>query len=218
MTSRGLSGLTNWAFLNRAASGTTDRERTHRAHGTVRTWRFARLVRAVFGQLLTATSGLALLWVGWFLSVFFVVLWLLRTDGDPTRMENYSIMLVITLGQGAIVTGMGLAVMETLRARQPRHPTPHLVSSIDHRRDDRVADAAPDQDLRFSHGSSGIEAHGYANVRAALLHPDGSIEVETLLGRRRFENVDDALQFIGTHTTRGAGGDRDGPHTLATAH
>jgi hypothetical protein len=212
MTSRGLSWFADRTFFNRAASLTIDPAQK------TRKWLLARQTRALFRHLLTATSGLALLWVGWFLSVFFVVLWLLRTDGDPTRMENYSIMLVITLGQGAIVTGMGLAVIETLRARHQRYQSPHQASSINPRRDHSVADAEPDQNLGFSQASLGIEARRDTNVRAALLHPDGSIEVETLLGRRRFESVDDALRFIGTNTTRGASGERDGPHTFATAH
>ena len=149
--------------------------------------RCMRPLRMIMDQLLSATSGLALLWVGWVVLVFFAVVGLLRLDGEGLTNDPYSVVLMALLGQSAVVTGIGLA-------------------SIDHmnrsRRDTSVASAETGPIVSHEraalppvHAVSAFQ--GATSARQGLLFPDGSIEVDTLLGPRRFSCVEDVFEFVG---------------------
>lgn len=99
-----------------------------------------------------------------------------------------------TLGQSLILTGFGCIIVGTLRegfgalqrffdailtrtAKQPVAPQPAETS----------ADVAPDM----------IVDRGWIKDRAYVVYADGSTEIETRIGMRRFKSHQDARAFVG---------------------
>jgi hypothetical protein len=164
------------------------RKRDHGQHrGTVRKSIFNTLLR----PMTSATSGLALLWVGWVIVVFFVVLWWLTQDGASTSRQWQLTLILMGLGQCAISTGIGLAVVDAL-ARSRRVPAPAtrpLAAPVDGPTDVTTVGS--------SHSLTTRSDPKQTSARAAVLFSDGSIEVQTRVGPRRFKYPHDAIAFIG---------------------
>jgi hypothetical protein len=151
--------------------------------------------------MMSATSGLALLWCGWVVLVFFVVLWLLRTDSDAYSPGALTFILMALLGQGAIVTGTGLAVIDTIgRLREAS-------TRSDRRHRPQEAGVSPNQagkpNATLAYPVARGEEHDVKlslgellSGRDAVLLADGTIELTTRLGRRRFASIEDARMFV----------------------
>ena len=152
-----------------------------------------KVARALQRSVFNTASGLALLWVGWAVLVFYAVLWLMTVDVDSQTHRWQAFIVMALLAQSAIVTGVGLAVMDISSPRaQPKKY---------HNRAKPSSEAAPTQPplLPQESRSGAPVSFGVTegDWRAARLFPDGSVEIETKLGRRRFGSTSDAVQFVG---------------------
>jgi hypothetical protein len=94
-------------------------------------------------------------------------------------------IVALALGQGALVTGLALLVMAELR-RQGRVPERGAKMGTPGSAQTMAAAAAPE-----------LLATGDMNGRRFALFSDGSVELLTLLGRRRFRTIALAREFVG---------------------
>jgi hypothetical protein len=146
-----------------------------------------RMLRGVFNS----ASGLALLWVGWVVMVFYAVLWFMTGEVDPDIRRWQGFVMMALLAQSAIVTGIGLAVLDVVPVRpQPRPPTTREAPA---EMPPQVLPTPPQARVAAMPPFPAASVSG----RAARLFPDGSIEIETKLGRRRFPSPADAIRFVG---------------------
>ena len=134
-------------------------------------------------------AGLALAGLGWLvLAAGESTLAVLGLGSDQARLSALAQMLVIT-GFGLAVldvlhAGFGAlnrffeAVLQRSAAKAPSEPAPRSV---------RPGPA----------GAGDIVERGRLNGRAFLRDRDGTVDVETLLGVRRFASLEDAEDFIG---------------------
>jgi hypothetical protein len=133
---------------------------------------------------------LILIWGGWFFSIFFVAL---GFAGGDLQLSNLSVSLVIImLGQSAIITGVGLAVVSGLSEARN--------SLLERPRSQRLAvppRLPPIEPPPLPRPSETVVATGQLAGRAYTLFGDGCVLVETRLGRRRFRNLADAKEFVG---------------------
>lgn len=135
---------------------------------------------------------LILIWGGWFFSIFFVALGL---AGGDLQLSNLSVsLLIVMLGQSAIITGVGLAVVSGLsEARRSLKAAAPLVQQTPPSPPRLPPIEAPPP----PRPSETVVATGQLGGRAYTLFGDGCVLVETRLGRRRFRNLSDAKEFVG---------------------
>lgn len=169
--------------------GATPREqRTSRPPGG----HFVRFLTSLQRRIFNSTSGLALLWVGWVVMVFHAVLWFMTGESNPDMRHWQSFVVMALLAQSAIVTGIGLAVVDVVSAR-PQQRTGAAKQAA------RAANPGPLPPTPPPAHVAAMPPFPMARVsgRSARLYPDGSIEIETKLGRRRFPSAADAIKFVG---------------------
>ncbi len=150
------------------------------------------------------TLGLAMVVLGWIVLVGD----LLVSDAQLTAGGLVAVLAVksdiATLAQLLVVTGIGLAILGGLREgfgalngffdavlqrSASQRPTPVQEPSRDV--DDDDFDMAPSVGNRVA-----AEYASHAPARNYTILPDGSVEVETLLGTRVFASKDEARDFI----------------------
>lgn len=159
-----------------------------------------RTLRAIRQRFFNSASGIALLWVGWVVLVFQTVLWFMTADIDLEARRWEALIIMALLSQSAIVTGVGLAVLErapmpvrgdarTSRAAPSGLATPQE-NGPEPARETQVLPPPPAPTWQRPVVTMG-------SGRAARLFSDGSIEIETKLGRRRFSSTVDAVRFVG---------------------
>ena len=165
---------------------------------TSRDGAFARMLsaaRRALRRIASATTGLALLWVGWLIIVFFVALWFMAADAEHGTREWQALVLMAMLGQCAIMTGIGMAIIDIVWCGEGR-----FVGRL-HRPFARRALSPNGQDglhdIQIAAEKSQPIVNGRPGGRAAVLLPDGSIVVQTKLGDRRFTSTQDAIEFVG---------------------
>jgi hypothetical protein len=153
----------------------------------------------ISAQLQSSTSGIALLWVGWVIVVFYAVLWALSYDEGQSARQWQTTLMMMSLGQSAILTGLGLAIVDGMVRRQRRNSTRSGVRSLDN-----LDASKPDRTTRGDRLSA--PARERAALVSPLVLPDGSVLVQTRLGQRRFRDIVDATSFVGAlpTTTTGA--------------
>lgn len=150
------------------------------------------------------TFGLAMVVLGWVV----LVTDLLVGDAELRAGGLVAVLAlksdIATLAQLLVVTGLGLAILGGLRegfgalngffdAVLQRSAAQRPTSGAEPSRDidDDDIDTAPSVGNRVSG-----EYHPHAPARNYTILPDGSVEVETLLGTRVFASMDEARDFI----------------------
>lgn len=150
------------------------------------------------------TLGVAMVMLGWLV----LVVDLLLSDAQLTAGGLVAVLAVKSdiamLAQLLVVTGLGLAILGGLREgfgalngffdavlqrSASQRPTPVPETSRD--LDDDDIDTAPSVGNRVA-----AEYASHAPARNYRVLPDGSVEVETLLGTRVFASLDEARDFI----------------------
>ncbi len=164
-------------------------------------------------------AGLLIATLGWgFLLSYPLIAPAVPPDAAQAANFHQSAHFLPLLGQNAIVTGMGIAVLGALeaalhllgkiaaagtQARQPARFVSPLTSAP--AGPVQAAQAAPAQAkapppmLMPQRASNDIVTRGALNGRDYVLFRDGSVVVETLLGPRRFGSVTEAQEFIGAN-------------------
>lgn len=152
--------------------------------------------------------GLAMVVVGWLVLVADLVL-------SNAQLQPGSLVAVLslksdiaTLAQLLVVTGLGLALLGGLRegfgalnrffdsvlqrsaAARPM-PRPDLDDDLD-----ETVVAMPHAPDRVHAAAERAPSERPASARNYTILPDGSVEVDTLLGTRIFANLDEARDFI----------------------
>jgi hypothetical protein len=140
-------------------------------------------------HLRSSTSGIALLWTGWVIVVFYAVLWALSHDEIQTVRQWQATLIMIALGQSAVLTGLGLAVLDILTKRERRR------LAIGRSGAELASGNSP---RAPSLASPSAKASVVKRNLDTLLLPDGSLVVQTRLGKRRFQDAADAALFVGT--------------------
>ncbi|OJY02764.1 MAG: hypothetical protein BGP04_05445 [Rhizobiales bacterium 62-17] len=140
--------------------------------------------------------GVILIFLGW------AILFLAMMDPGPAAglvqrglawMNSYNLS---TLGQSLILTGFGCVIVQTLRegfgalqrffdAILTRTARPSVVPPPP----EPVVDAEPKGDV--------IVDRGWIKDRPYVVYADGSTEIETRIGMRRFKSHQDARAFVG---------------------
>ena len=148
------------------------------------------------------TFGLAMVVLGWVI----LVVDLVAGDAELRAGGLVAVLAlksdIATLAQLLVVTGLGLAILGGLRegfgalngffdAALQRSASQRANPETSGELDDDDIDTAPSAS---SHGAT--EYHPHAPARNYRVLPDGSVEVETLLGTRIFASMDEARDFI----------------------
>lgn len=97
---------------------------------------------------------------------------------------------IARIAQCTILSGFGIAILGALQtgfAILKKALDGRLVGSASRERRPFAQDAAP---------ARKIVERGWVKNRAYILFDDGSVEIETMLGRRLFGSLDEAQQFI----------------------
>jgi len=149
--------------------------------------------RAWLGKLGGSKGRLAVVWIGWFLVVHFTILWFLRPSDTATAVDIGNVVILLLLGHGIVLIGIGLAVVDLIEKtkRQDEALARIAADCVEQSKRRRV------HTLAFSEDSSRPIATGEINGRPLKVRLDGTVEVQTLLGPRRFRNVADTLEFVG---------------------
>jgi hypothetical protein len=147
---------------------------------------------------MTSPSVTKLTWIG---AALAIVGWIVLLAGGgiaPALGLALDAAHVATIGQTLVLCGVGLAILDALHAgfgalnrffeailqrsaARPPQPT-HMPAR---------APAEPEAP------ANDITERGRLNGRAYLRYRDGSVEIETLLGVRRFASVEEAEEFVG---------------------
>jgi hypothetical protein len=126
--------------------------------------------------------GLVLLAFGWVLLVFNAVA--LDLQDDPISALIARRIDLRGVGEMAIVTGLGLALLGALRSG---------FGSLN--RFFRIMEQGMETPKPPASEAEAIE-NGLIRDRGYVLFADGTVEVETLLGPRRFASLEEAQEFI----------------------
>ena len=137
---------------------------------------------------------LAVVWIGWFLVVNFAILWFSKPDASATTGDIENVMILLMLGHGVILIGVGLATVDHLeKASRQNTAVSQMVAELVER--NRRLET---RTLALQEDRSRTIATGEIDGRPLKVRLDGTVEVLTLLGPRRFRNVADTLEFVGT--------------------
>ena len=118
---------------------------------------------------------------------------------------------LLTFGQFALATGLALHM--SLRFAHGFSALDRFFDAILQR---TLQPAAPANDARpVEVRRPSLFSRGFIGERPYALYSDGSVEVETLLGPRRFDSLEAAHSFVGTSETRRA--DKGEPRPAASA-
>ena len=143
--------------------------------------------------LRTPKGRLAVIWIGWFLIAHFAIFWFLRSTDSASTVDIANVVILLLLGHGVVLIGVGLSSVELIEKinRQNAAISQLVVSfaALD-RRSATPKMAVSETDCRSI-------ATGEINGRALKVRLDGTVEVQTLLGPRRFRHVADAVNFVG---------------------
>lgn len=151
-------------------------------------------VSARFGALTWAGLGLAA--IGWG-ALLCAPLMAAATGPLPNANEvGDPVWIILRLGENGILSGLALAILGAMRHR----PTAaaQAVADMPERNHAPVPAFAPLAASSLEIEPPSVVAQGDLAGRAYALYSDGSVVVETLLGQRRFQTLDDARQFIGS--------------------
>lgn len=105
-------------------------------------------------------------------------------------------LIALSIGQIAIVGGASLKIyslMEKNRKLLTKFSDTAAPSWSEQRRKPVITIAPPST----SYETYDDSARGYLGDREYIMFSDGSIEIDTLLGRRRFTSLDAAREFVG---------------------
>ena len=147
------------------------------------------------------TFGLLVVFLGWGLLLFGGELSELASHAlghplpaelDPGRID---------VAQSLIFTGFGFAILGALRTgvstlRQFFEVVLQRVASA--KAQPSPASAPPQRPQPAAPAPDEIVERGWIKDRPFARYGDGSVEVETLLGVRRFQSLADAQEFVGT--------------------
>lgn len=147
-----------------------------------------------FGALTWAGLGLAA--IGWG-ALLCAPLMAVATGPLPNANEvGDPVWIILRLGENGILSGLALAILGAIRDR----PIAAFQASLDvpEREDMRAPVLAPLSVSSIEIEPPVVVAQGDLSGRDYALYSDGSVVVETLLGQRRFQTLQDARQFIGS--------------------
>lgn len=115
----------------------------------------------------------------------------LRIFGRASAPLNFTL-----IGQSTILTGFGLAILGALQTGFGT--LKQFFDTVLERtaQNARIAVEAPQQPLPSSSPKKVVE-RGTLKDRSYMRFGDGTIEIETLLGLRRFASIQEASEFIG---------------------
>lgn len=162
----------------------------------------SRRVAATFSwmaaRMRSSTSGIALLWVGWVIVVFHAALWALSYDEIQAARQWQTTLMLMSLGHSAILTGLGLAIIDGM-ARRPDRKLSHRAAMSD------AGSRIGRPDRPDTPGVSPSSTPVTGAEPGPIIFPDGSVLVQTRLGQRRFRDLTDATLFVGVPSPRAVG-------------
>lgn len=124
------------------------------------------------------------------LCLMFAVLFVATSISDARQAWSDG-LLTLLIAQSAILTGTALKFYWTLEGN--RKSLLRFVRSTGHLQTGTKVDDLPQTSARTSVPENIGELAG----RQYIAFPDGSVEIDTLLGRRRFSSIDAAREFVG---------------------
>lgn len=139
-------------------------------------------------------AGTALIGVGW------VVLLVAMVDFGPAAGRLHAGLAWVngynlsTLGQSLILTGFGCIIVNTLRegfGALQRFFDAILVRTA------KPPTAPPPEEASVGEPEDVIVDRGWIKDRPYVVYSDGSTEIETRIGMRRFKSHQDARAFVG---------------------
>lgn len=140
-----------------------------------------------------ASSGIVIAGMGWFIvlaaGTFVFSIETPAQDGAAAQA-----ILLGRLAEALIVTGFGFAILDALDRN--RRLTSRAMSVLQ-----RQPDAADRPERPLATGAQETQSvtaigSGALSGREYTVFDDGSIEIETILGRRRFASILDAREFV----------------------
>ncbi len=162
-------------------------------------------------------AGLLLVTLGWGFILSYPLIAPLVPDGGQAAAVRDPARFIPLLGENAIVTGLGIALLgaaeKALRlllkiAAISSHPRPQPRPGSSLQTAPAGSMASPHMQhaqqqqtpiLMPQRGSNEVVTRGALNGRDYVLFRDGSVVVETLLGPRRFQSITEAQEFIGAN-------------------
>jgi hypothetical protein len=140
-----------------------------------------------------AGSGTVIASIGWFvaLAIGAFIFWSETPSQDGLAAH---VSILSHLAECVIVTGFGFAILDALeRNRRQMSRALGALQRTTELADQRGAVTATGPSIAHQEATIGS---GSLNGRDYALFADGSLEIETLLGRRRFASILDAREFI----------------------
>jgi hypothetical protein len=146
-------------------------------------------------------GGLLIVTLGWALLLSYTLLAPLTVGAAPGGELRDPARFLLLLGENAIITGFGVALLGALAALEKGLSLPARPASGASPPRPAAAAARPSQPplTLQRQQSEEIVTKGAMAGRDYVLFRDGSVLVETLLGPRRFPTLSDAQQFIGAN-------------------
>lgn len=157
-----------------------------------RRYRALRLNRIAFGRV--TWSGLLIAAAGWGILAAYPLILPAGGSGSSQAGSQGLSPFILGLSSSAIQSGFAIAILGALE--NAIGALDRLVGTIVQLRLNTVTKPGQ-QPQPAAPPPVEVVARGDLNGRAYLLYSDGSVVVETLLGRRRFRSLAEAREFIG---------------------